>query len=83
MSKITDQEEVLRLMREGWEFGHSYGYRPGCRSRYWLQKPGLCRGGESKEVHGATGNRMVRRGVVKAVKPDGGPFWLMKLEVAA
>lgn len=37
---------VLELMSNGWELGHSKGYSP----RFWLQKNGVGKGGESKSI---------------------------------
>lgn len=41
------QQTVIDLMNEGWEMGVSKGYY----SRIWLQKNGVGKGGESKNVH--------------------------------
>lgn len=51
MRKLTPiQQEVIDLMKQGWELGGSMGIG----SRSWLQKGGLGKGGESKEVKSST-----------------------------
>lgn len=42
----SSQASVLQYMRSGWELGHSLGYK----SRIWLQKNGIGKGGESINV---------------------------------
>jgi len=47
MRKLTkQQQEVIDLMKKGWELGSSMGIEGGC----WLQKGGCGRGGETKQV---------------------------------
>lgn len=51
MKKLSNkQAEVIKLMSEGWELGHNKSDIRGY-SNTWLQKDGLGRGGETKEVH--------------------------------
>ncbi len=46
----TIQQEVVDLMKQGWELGTSMGVSP----RSWLQKGGLSKGGEAKDVKSST-----------------------------
>lgn len=82
MKPISDSNEILRLIAEGWEFGRFEPCSSRGSSRYMLQKPGLCRGGEAKAVHKATANKMVRLGLVKEVRRREDPFWLTRYEDA-
>lgn len=51
MKKLSKtQQEVVDLMRSGWELGNSGGFY----SRTWLQKGGCGRGGDTKTVSVAT-----------------------------
>ena len=51
MRKLTPiQQEVIDLMKQGWELGSSLDLSGRC----WLQKGGLGRGGESKTVTSST-----------------------------
>jgi hypothetical protein len=42
--------EILKLMNNGWELGLSDRARNGFE--WWMQKGGLGRGGEAKQIHG-------------------------------
>ena len=55
------QQEVLRLMREGWELGSTSGPEP----RYWLQKGGIGWSGESKEVRFSTYSSLKKKGLIE------------------
>lgn len=47
MTKLSKvQQEVIELMKAGWELGVSSGAVP----RAWLQKNGVGRGGETKKL---------------------------------
>ena len=48
LSKV--QREVVELMKRGWELGCSTSFD----SRCWMQKDGLGRGGETKDVRSST-----------------------------
>jgi hypothetical protein len=71
---IRNADEVLTLLNEGWELGCSVG-------RTWMQKGGLCRGGESRNVHGTTVNSMIKkRLIVDSRKRKDDPFWLSRYQ---
>jgi hypothetical protein len=78
--KITSQEEVLDLMRQGWELGQ---YGGGIsRSRTWLQKQ-LCCGGDMFDVHGGTFNALLRKRAVVALPPrEKDRYWLRRYGLA-
>lgn len=46
MKLSKTQKELIELMKNGWELGHSQGMR----SRAWLQKDGVGCGGECKDM---------------------------------
>ena len=54
------QQEVVDLMRDGWEFGVSLTFDGGC----WLQKGGCGRGGETKRVSSNTLVSMRNSGLI-------------------
>lgn len=73
MNKFLKQEEILAFMRDGWELGFSRGFN----SYYWLQKGGLCKGGETKKVRSDTVRSMLIKGSIEiAPKRKGDQFWL-------
>lgn len=53
--------EVLRLMNSGWELAKGGGARD---IRFWLQKGGTGRGGESKNISASTWIALCNRGLV-------------------
>lgn len=58
------QKEVIKLMREGWELGAS----KALTRRKWLQKDGIGKGGETKDVHTATFDKLYFSNLIYA--PD-------------
>ena len=56
------QMEVLSLMNQGWELGQSFD------GRAWLQRDGLGRGGDTKDVHGNTFSSLYNKELVKIEK---------------
>ena len=72
--------EILLKMASGWELGVYSGFR--CRQ--WLQKNGLCRGGESVTVRMASVLSLVRaRKIVEVPKKVSDPFWLTRYALAS
>ena len=55
------QQEVIDLMRDGWELGTSMIMD----SRSWLQKGGCGRGGDTKEVNASTKHALYVRGLIE------------------
>ena len=79
--KLSDREVVLKYIQEGWEFGFSDASRSA--GRYWLQKNGLCKGGESINIHTSTARKMLKTGLIKRVeKREKDNFWLQRFEIA-
>jgi len=64
MSKV--QQYVIDLMKSGWELGHWSGWH----DRYVLQKEGLGKGGETKNVSGATVHALMDKGYIKIVREE-------------
>lgn len=64
LSKV--QQEVLDLMANGWELGRSEGFV----SRCWLQKGGLGRGGEAKDVRSTTLRKLWVLELIKIAKEE-------------
>lgn len=60
MKLSKTQQEVVALMREGWELGRS----TTMGGRTWLQNGGIGRGGEVKRVSAATATALSRAGVI-------------------
>ncbi len=58
------QKEIVDLMRNGWELGSSMSLNGGD----WIQKGGLGRGGESKNVNANTSYALYKKGVIIQVK---------------
>jgi hypothetical protein len=73
---LSDVNEILRLIQNDWELGWSDGIRDN--GRFWIQRGGLCKGGESRAVHASTARRMIARGWVVLVSRAGDPFWLRR-----
>ncbi len=44
------QQEVIDLMKTGWQLGINYGFN----THTWIQKDGCGKGGDAKNVHGST-----------------------------
>ena len=72
-------DEIIELMRAGWELGLSDTYTE--RPRVWLQKDGLTRGGDTQSVHRSSLNAALRTGRIRvAARRDGDPYWLTRYE---
>lgn len=62
MSKLSkSQLELLKLMADGWELGKDATGSSG----WWMQKGGLGRGGEAKNVHLTTAHNSYKKGLIK------------------
>lgn len=67
MKKLSEtQIEIIKLMREGWQLGVSLSMD----SRYWIQKDGVGRGGETKKVTSPVYHGLKERGVLECVDND-------------
>lgn len=63
MKKLSGaQQEVIDLMRSGWELGVSTSFDGRC----WLQKGGCGRGGESKSVNARTVSALREAGLIES-----------------
>ena len=58
LSKI--QQEVIDLMRDGWELGQSKGFHEST----WLQQGGCGKGGPTKKISSATLTALYDRGLI-------------------
>lgn len=67
--KSATKAEVLELMAAGWELGKRHGYA----ASVWLQKGGIGRGGEARDVHAATFKSLYKAGLIEVV-PGQPPF---------
>ena len=70
------QQEVIDLMKAGWELGAS----GGMSNRTWLQRDGCGRGGPVKEVNGNTFYALVRRGLIKGTGTSWPSIWVLASE---
>ncbi len=69
-------DEIVHRLRHGWELGYGNGSRgPGS---FWIQKGGLCKGGESINVHAATAFKLIKAGMVRYAPKPGDKFWLKR-----
>jgi hypothetical protein len=77
MKTWIKSEEIIKLMKQDWELGYSSGGLT--RGRYWLQKNGLCKGGDSIDVHSRTIDKLEKENLIEIVLPrkDDG-FWLRR-----
>lgn len=80
MSEYVVLDKVIELLRSGeWELGYASGSRAD--GRYWMQKGGLSKGGETKNVRSSTMAALERRGLIKIVpRQPKQPFWLRRYE---
>ena len=60
MNLSKAQQEVIKLMSDGWEMGQSMVFDGG----YYLQKGGIGRGGKSKRLNANTACALKDRGIV-------------------
>ena len=60
------QEEVVKLMRLGWELGVSSSFDHTA----WLQKGGVGKGGPTKKVSGATVHALWKKKIIEVVKHE-------------
>ena len=54
------QQEVVNLLSDGWEIGHSLTFD----GRFWIQKGGAGRGGESKNLNANTACALIKAGII-------------------
>ena len=66
--KVSGWQNVHNLMLDGWQLGFSSG-------RWWLQKGGLGKGGEAKDVHATTAWKMRKEKRIKAANTENTPWY--------
>ena len=54
------QQRIVDYMKNGYELGHM----SDINGRYWLQKPGLGRGGDSIDVNRASIHALINKGII-------------------
>ena len=55
------QKEIVGLMKDGWELGHSQGMHP----RAWIQKGGVGRGGDTMKMSMSTFHVLLDKNLVE------------------
>ena len=80
MKKLSkNQQDVVDLLKAGWELGSSHTRLGG---NCWLQKNGICRGGQSKNISKATLRALKKKGIIKdSPKREKDPYWLNRYEL--
>lgn len=80
MRKVAGMAEVIDSIRHGeWELGYGDGSRGD--GRYWIQRGGLGRGGESRTVSITTIKALEKRHLIKLKQREPKqPFWLRKYQ---
>ena len=81
MNNYVNLSEVVKLLESGeWELGYGSGSRDD--GRYWIQRGGLTKGGESRGVRVSTMDALERRGLIQVVpKLPKQPFWLRRYQL--
>jgi hypothetical protein len=72
-------EEIIKLMKQDWELGHSSGGMT--RGRYWLQKGGLCKGGDTIDVHSKTLDKLQKENLIEYYRLKNDDFWLTRYKL--
>ncbi len=76
MSRAANKDLTIQMMRDGWQLGSSSG--TGSLGA-WLQRPALCCGGETRNVHAAAFHSLFKSGAIErapAIKGDA--YWLSR-----
>jgi hypothetical protein len=73
------EEEVIKHMKVDWELGYGEGIR--CRGNYWLQKGGLCKGGDTIDVHSKTVDKLIAKNLIESYKLKDDQFWLTRYRI--
>lgn len=58
------QIDIIQKMRDGWELGRNCGYR----SSVWMQKNGIGRGGESKDLSISTFQILWEKKIITVIR---------------
>jgi hypothetical protein len=78
MKNLT-QAEIIQHIKDGWELGLSMANNT---PSYWLQKPALCCGGDSKKVNAGIARALYKKGLIKeAPRREKDRFWLTRYEL--
>lgn len=78
MKTLSNQSEILRLISDGWELGSS----SAGSTHQWLQKGGLCNGGDMVNVHASSLRSLLRKNLIcRNPKPER-RFWLTRYIIA-
>lgn len=80
---LSDRNEILALMRFGWELGETRHHASKHAQHAWLQKTGLCKGGETRKVHRNTLKALLSHRLIRPIpRRAGDPYWLVRYEVS-
>jgi hypothetical protein len=77
-------EEILNLMKAGWELGSSHecsGRSYLSSNRSWLQRNGLCKGGDVIDVHSKTIDKLLKENLIESFSNSVDPFWLIRYKI--
>ena len=69
--KVSGWQNVRDLMLDGWQLG----FLRDIKNSWWLQKGGLDKGGETKEVHAATGFKMRKENRIRKANTENTPWY--------
>lgn len=60
MKLSKTQQDVVDLMKNGWELGSTMTFEGGC----WLQENGCGRGGNTERVSNSTVHALLNKGII-------------------
>lgn len=63
MKLTKTQQEVVDLLKQGWELAIGRDFHGGC----WVQEGGIGRGGRARNIRSDTAHALVKKGVVRCV----------------
>ena len=80
MKKWIIAEDIIKLMKKGWELGHRSGIKEV--GSFYQQKIGLCRGGDTIDVHSKTLHKLLKQNLIEyEPKRQGDGFWLTRYRI--
>ncbi len=76
--KVSGWQNVRTLILDGWQLGSSSEL---AGADWWLQKGGLGAGGETRQVHAATGWKMWKEKRIKEANTETTPWYRTDYEL--